>query len=70
MMAVCLTLVPDGVLRGVDLRLRLLLDPGQGCSSCPLGSFGGSMAIILGTGTALHHIGPGTTAFKKDTGVE
>lgn len=66
----CLTLVPDGVLGGVDLRLLPLLDPGQGCSSCPLGSFSRSMAIILGTGAALHHIGLGTTAFEKDIEVK
>lgn len=56
-----LTLVPDGVLRGVDLRPRMLLNPGQGCSSSPLGSFTGSMAIILGTGAALHPFGLRTT---------
>lgn len=57
----CLTLVPDGVLRGVDLRPLMLLNPGQGCGSSPLGSLTGSMAIILGTGAALHHHGVITT---------
>lgn len=52
-----LTLVPDGVLRGVDLRPRLLLDPGQSCGSGPLGSFAGSMSNVLRSRAALHLIG-------------
>lgn len=54
-----LTLVPDGVLRGVDLRPRLLLDPGQGCGSGPLGSFAGGMSNVLRSRAALHLIGLG-----------
>lgn len=50
---VALTLVPDGVLRGVNLGPLKLLNPGQGCSSSPLGSFAGSIAIIPGPGAAL-----------------
>lgn len=52
-----LTLVPDGVLRGVDLRP--LLDPGEGCGSGPLGSFAGSMSNVLRSRAALHLIGLG-----------
>lgn len=52
-----LTLVPDGVLRGVDLRPRPLVDPGQSCSSGPLGSFTGSMPNVLRSRAALHFIG-------------
>lgn len=54
-----LTLVPDGVLRGVDLRPRPLLDPGQSCSSGPLGSFTGSIPKVLCSRAALHLIGLG-----------
>lgn len=50
---VALTLVPDGVLRGVNLRPLMLLNPGQGCSSSPLGSLAGGIAIITGPGAAL-----------------
>lgn len=50
---VALTLVPDGVLRGVNLRPLKLLNPGQGCGSSPLGSFAGGIAIIPGPGAAL-----------------
>lgn len=50
---VALTLVPNGVLRGVNLRSLKMLNPGQGCSSSPLGSFAGGIAIILGPGAAL-----------------
>lgn len=53
-------MVPDGVLRGVDLRPRPLLDPGQSCSSGPLGSFTGSMPNVLCSRAALHLIGLGT----------
>lgn len=51
------TLVPDGILRGVDLRPLVLFNPGQSCSSSHLGSFTGSMAVLLGTGATLHHLG-------------
>lgn len=57
-----LTLVPDGVLGGLDLGPGVLLYPGQGCGSSHLGPFGGSMAVVSGTGAALHHLGLGTTA--------
>lgn len=56
-----LTLVPDGVMRGVDLWPRTLLYPGQSCSTGHLSSFTGRMAIILGNGAALHLIRLGAT---------
>lgn len=52
-------MVPDGVLRGVYLRPRPLLDPGQSCSSGPLGSFTGSIPNVLRSRAALHLIGLG-----------
>lgn len=60
----CLTLVPDGILRGVDLRPILLPNPGQSCGSGHLGSFTGSMAVMFGTGAALHHLGPAIVGLR------
>lgn len=53
------TLVPDSVLRGVDLRPMLLLNPGQGCGSGPLGSLTGPMTRIPGGGAALRRLSLG-----------
>lgn len=52
-MLAALTMVPDGVLGGVDLWPLPLLNPGQGCGSGPLGSFTGPMTLVLGAGAAL-----------------
>ncbi|KAG7233968.1 hypothetical protein INR49_028682 [Caranx melampygus] len=60
----CLTLVPDGVLRGVDLRPGPLLDPGQSCGSSSLCSFAGSMAILFATGAALQRLRFGAVGFE------
>lgn len=65
-----LTLVPDGVLGGVDLWLLMLLNPGQSCSSSSLGSFTGNMTIILGTGAALNHLLLLTTVLEENRNVE
>lgn len=52
-MTVLLTLVPDGILRRVDLGSLVLFNPGQGRGSSPLGPFAGSIAVVLDVGAAL-----------------
>lgn len=53
-----LTLIPDGILGGVDLRPLVLFDPGQRCRSSSLRSLAGSITVwLLATGAPLPFLG-------------
>lgn len=55
------TLVPDVVLRGVNLQPGLLLNPGESRSSSSLSSFSWSVVSFLDSGAAWPHFRLGTT---------